>query len=581
MDIIFEKIQYSNIMTVGSNPIEIDLDSHKKTLIVGGNGTSKSTIIEALNFALYGTPYRNIKRNQLVNSINKAKMQVDLAMKIGDKSVHVTRGIKPNIFEIYVDGELLPMAPSVREYQQELESIIQLNDVVYKQQVVLGTAGFKPFMTLTAGERKSSVENMIGLTIIGEMDKVNKEIIRELNQSIKVGEMKVDHLEQQIKSNLSFIKKQEEDVEKNKEHYKDTIDNVKADLIESKTEYETLKETVKSGEEENESNEAAIDKTKALIDKIGSYIIEFTTKRNQASELLKLYDSGGSCPVCYQDVKGIDIGPVNETIEDLDTKIKKLTERRNETRVEQQQLIQTKALYEAQISKLSNVNMKLTQGVSKIKGLQAELTRIESLDSTDTFKDEINKIRVELNTLLKDNAKIISEKYTRGIITELFKEDGIKSVIISKYIPYFNNRVRHYLQIMEADYEFTIDESFNETIRSRGREEFSYNSFSQGEKTRIDIALLFTWRDVAEQVSGTKISMLIMDEVFDSALDHSGIEAIHEIIDNMDGVQTYIISHRDQDINVYDRIIRTSKKGSFSKIDIEDLTQTNKLPSLA
>lgn len=581
MDIIFEKIQYSNIMTVGSNPIEIDLDSHKKTLIVGGNGTSKSTIIEALNFALYGTPYRNIKRNQLVNSINKAKMQVDLAMKIGDKSVHVTRGIKPNIFEIYVDGELLPMAPSVREYQQELESIIQLNDVVYKQQVVLGTAGFKPFMTLTAGERKSSVENMIGLTIIGEMDKVNKEIIRELNQSIKVGEMKVDHLEQQIKSNLSFIKKQEEDVEKNKEHYKDTIDNVKAYLIESKTEYETLKETVKSGEEENESNEAAIDKTKALIDKIGSYIIEFTTKRNQASELLKLYDSGGSCPVCYQDVKGIDIGPVNETIEDLDTKIKKLTERRNETRAEQQQLIQTKALYEAQISKLSNVNMKLTQGVSKIKGLQAELTRIESLDSTDTFKDEINKIRVELNTLLKDNAKIISEKYTRGIITELFKEDGIKSVIISKYIPYFNNRVRHYLQIMEADYEFTIDESFNETIRSRGREEFSYNSFSQGEKTRIDIALLFTWRDVAEQVSGTKISMLIMDEVFDSALDHSGIEAIHEIIDNMDGVQTYIISHRDQDINVYDRIIRTSKKGSFSKIDIEDLTQTNKLPSLA
>lgn len=578
MYISFNKIRYSNIMTIGQNPITIDLNSHKKTLIVGGNGTAKSTLIEAINFALYGKPYRDIKRNQLVNTVNKAKLLVELWMSIGDKEVLITRGIKPNIFTIAVNGVELPVAPSVREQQQQLEDIIEISELLFKQMIVLGTANFKPFLTYSTAERKASIEEFIGLSIIGEMDRHNKDLLRELNQSIKVGEMKVDHLEQQIKSNKTFIEKQTEDVEKNKRHYLESIDIIKVNLREDKVVLDDVKLGVSGDRADQEETSKEIQESQKLTQTINNYIIEFTAKKKQAEDLLKMYEAGGTCPVCHQDVKNGDKEPVLLSIKDYESKINRLIERKNETNAKLIDLNNRKAVYDSKITKLTSISSKINQGISKINELQKELDRIESLDSTDHFVKEIKSLRKELNQILKDNTKLVSEKYLRGIVTDLFKEDGIKSVLLKKYIPYFNSRVRHYLQIMEADYEFTLDETFNETIRSRGREGFTYNSFSQGEKTRIDIAILFTWRDVSEQVSGTKISMLIMDEVFDSALDMVGIEAIHQIIDKMDRVYTYIISHRDQDINVYDRIIKTSKTGQFSKIDIEDLSDSIELP---
>lgn len=577
MDIIFEKIKYSNLMAVGQNPIEIELNTHAKTLITGGNGTAKSTLIEALNFALYGSPYRDIKKDQLINFVNKAKMRVDLWLSVGSQKVHIIRGIKPNIFEIYVDGELVPTDASVREYQKRLESIIELSEIIFKQMVVLGTATFKPFLKLTTAERKATVEQIIGLTIISEMDKWNKELIRELNQSIKISEMKISHLETQIKSNMDFIKKQKADKTENKQRYKQTIEAINskissdsAEMEMSNLEMEDVKFEVPFAEN--------IEKNSELLNKINAYIVEYKTKHKQASELLSLYDKGGNCPVCHQDVQNADKEPVIKSIGEYKETLRKLVERRKNVTDEMAENNKIKSEYEAIKARVDSYMVQIAQANAKIKELYAEIERIESMDSSNEYTEKIKELKKELNDTLEANTKNLSEKYTRGIVSELFKEDGIKSVIISKYIPYFNARVRHYLEIMEADYEFSIDETFNEVIRSRGREKFSYNSFSQGEKSRIDIALLFTWRDVLEQVSGTRISLLIMDEVFDSALDHTGIEAIYTILDTMKHVNSYIISHRDQDVNMYDRVIKTSKHGPFSSIEVLDLEAKVELP---
>ncbi|ASJ80129.1 SbcC-like subunit of palindrome specific endonuclease [Escherichia phage ECD7] len=553
----FKTLRYQNIMSVGAEPVEIQLDGFKKTLITGVNGAGKSTMIEALCFVLFGKPFRSIKKGQLINSVNKKKLLVEVWFELDGKEFYIKRGQKPEVFEVHRDGQKIDESASTKDFQEYFEGIIGMNLASFKQIVVLGTAGYVPFMSLPAAGRRKLVEDLLDIATLGEMDKLNKAYVREITQNIQMQEMKANHVQQQINTHKKYIedasKASAENLQRLQNMYEKEVESAKAFKAEETRLTDELLAVVMP-----EDPSAALAKINTAIAQIGAQIQNF-------DRVIHMHEKGGICPTCTQPIIQGNDQAVREQKAQAEHKLSLIDEKRVEyaEKANSFQAAQTKVLEIKRAIESQRAN--LTASVGRAKQIQKAIQELqkERVDNSE----ELAKLEHELVEITNEKSKLVLEKYHRGFVTEMLKDSGVKASIVKKYIPYFNDRIAYYLDIMEADYIFTLDEEFNETIKSRGRESFSYTSFSQGEKARIDLAMLFTWRDVAGKVSDTNISLLVLDEIYDGATDVQGVKALDSIIDKLDD-NVYIISHRDHNPDDFSRHLKMVKRGRFTEMNV-------------
>lgn len=538
----FKTLTFSNFLSTGDQPTTIHLDSHKTTLVVGTNGAGKSTMLDALSFALFGKPHRNINKPQLINSINGKKCLVEVTFSIGTSEYRVVRGIKPTKFEIWKDGEMLNQESHARDYQKVLETnILKLNHKSFHQIVVLGSSNFIPFMQLPAHHRREVIEDLLDIGIFTKMNTVLKDKLLTIKNEINYVKTQIGIAEEKIglqKNHINKIK---------------SIDDTQKNEIQ--TEIEELNEQNKQLREINEdlTEQLSTDVTQDDVQSIRakqSELSKFEGKLEQKVSRYKgerqFFTDNQSCPTCGQDIS-------KELKDETTQKIhEKLFELEEGNTVLQKEMSKTNAEFERVQSELVRVRNiaqdistntgTINQNQSRITGLNIKLTQ-----ENDTTEDE-TKLN-ELYEALNENTNKSAE-YSEGLsycntLESLLKDGGIKAKVIKQYLPVMNKLINQYLQVLDFFVLFNIDENFNETIRSRHRDDFSYSSFSEGEKSRIDLALMFTWRQIARMKNSTSTNLLMLDETFDSSLDGDGVENLLKILGTLDAdSNTFIISHK-------------------------------------
>lgn len=566
MKLVFNRIKYQNLMSVGQKPVDIQLDSVKKTLITGKNGGGKSTMLEALCFGLFGTPFRKIKKGQLVNSQNKKNCLIELWFTHGRDTYYIKRGIKPNVFQVTKNDVEWDEASSLGDFQIRLEEQLKISPIAFRQVVVLGTAGYVPFMELTTPNRRKLVEELLEVAVLGIMADLNKSEIKGLTQEMSLIENRIDSVRREIESHQTYIDKQ-----------KASEDSHIEDL---RQEFDTHINAIKDYRDQiSELESQLIELTEQIDTSLSSNITKYTSILQKLTDALTDRESmlesfkSGKCPTCNQSFADHDkISATEHNISDIISKKKEINEKLD---IALQDKVKSDLLSEkisAIQTEMNGLKSKMSVHVQSAKTLKAKISDLETAVEIDY--SNIDALKAEMAKLKEDKTKLFDQKYTRTIAADLLKDSGIKASIVKRYIPVFNKKINHYLKIMGADYTFTIDEEFNEVIKSRGREDFSYESFSQGERARIDLSLLFTWRDISSLVSGMEINLLILDEVFDSATDGEGVKSITRILDSLNS-NIFVISHREEhDKEAFGRWLQMIKKGRFSVMETKHVQES-------
>jgi len=565
--ILFKTLRWKNLLSTGNYFTEIALNSNANTLIVGTNGSGKSTMLDALCFGLFGKPFRGINKPNLVNSINNRDAVVEVEFSIGNKEFKIVRGIKPNNFEIYQDKVLLNQDAAVRDYQDYLERfILKLNYKSFTQIVILGSASFTPFMQLSAADRRAIIEDLLDIQIFSTMNSLikerlanNKDLTVEKKNDISLlmqkYQLKKEHQDKLNQDNEAKVKEYEEEILLHRETIR-TLSGEVDDLERSK---QTLTD-ICSKIPENEKKITALKKIESQIE---GKISKVGTDRS-------FYEHNADCPTCRQ---AITLGFKEEQLRELHTKEEELAGGLTElqTKITEQEGVIAE-LRENE-KELSNVRIQLATTQTSIKGLNDSITKLEkqikqiqqpkeNIDENelDAIKKEVEQAQGELKQLLDDKAYY-------DVASSLLKDTGIKTNIIKQYLPVINKLVNKYLTSMDFFVNFNLDESFKETIKSRHRDEFSYHNFSEGEKQRIDMALMLTWRAVAKLKNSTNTNLLILDEVFDSSLDTSGTEDLMKILHSLEDANLFVISHKGDILqDKFSNTIRFEKVKNFSRI---------------
>ena len=568
--ILFKAIRWQNMLSTGNQFTEVTLDRSKSTLIVGENGAGKSTILDALSFALYGKPFRNINKPQLLNSMTQKNLVVECEFMVGSKHFRVKRGIKPAIFEIYQNGEMINQNSSARDYQEYLEKgILKLSFKSFGQIVILGSANYLPFMQLPAHSRREVIEDLLDIQIFTTMNNLLKEKILANKSAITDTDYQIDLVENKIELTLKHINS----LKINNDHLirqkEEMIEEVNGLICQAERDI-----AIQSGYLAVKSAKVAdSEKISSKRTKLIELESQLETKIRSLKKEITFYHDNDSCPTCRQ---GIDHDFKDSVINDRESKQQEVTDAL--AKIEEEiNTINQRVNEIAEVNKeITVINTKITELNSDIRSwnnsirtLEAE---IDNLEKNTTIIDESNEDLSVLNKQLgvqqKYKEELANERQVIEVAGVLLKDSGIKTKIIKQYVPIMNKLINKYLAAMDFFVQFELDENFNEKIKSRFRDEFSYASFSEGEKMRIDLALMFTWRAIAKLRNSASTNLLIMDEVFDSSLDVGGTEEFLKILEGLTGdTNTFIISHKgDQLYDKFHSVIKFEKHANFSRI---------------
>ena len=569
--ILFQKIRWKNFLSTGAAFTEINFTKSTNTLIIGQNGAGKSTILDALCFGLFGKPFRKINKPQLLNSINGRDALVEVEFNIGQKKYKVIRGIKPNVFEIYLNDVLLNQDAAAKDYQEILEkNILKLNYKSFTQVVILGSASFVPFMQLSAADRRTIIEDLLDIQIFSSMNAIVKEKMSTLKDGIIKSKYDIKLVEEKI--NL-----QKQNIEENKKNNDAEIKRKLEEIEKSKLQHNKLQNDVELINKHITVLQGKVGDKKEKLDKKSKGLFQIKGKvqtnidRNEKE--IQFYENNHDCPTCKQSI----------TPEWKDSQVKEKTEKINTQRTGLQEIDEelTKVTNEVkeitdilnhinahngEIIKHTSTMTSISQYIIKLNGEIDELSNKQI--GTDASEQKLTELEKELETYNQLYKEQLTEKHYHEFAGTLLKDGGIKTRIIKQYLPIMNKLINKYLTAMDFFVNFNINENFEETIKSRHRDEFSYANFSEGEKMRIDLALLFTWRQIAKLKNSTNTNLLILDEVFDSSLDTVGTEEFLKLINEM-GTDTnvFVISHKgDQLFDKFRSIIKFEKKNNFSRI---------------
>ena len=567
----FKSCEWKNFLSTGNDPIKIQLDRSPTTLIVGQNGAGKSTLLDALSFALFGKPHRDIKKEQMINSINKKGAVVEVEFRVGVADFKVVRGIKPNKFEIWQNGNLINQASNVRDYQKFLEqNILKLNHKSFHQVVVLGSSSFIPFMQLPAWSRRNIVEDLLDISIFAKMNMLLRERNNKIRDQLSDINHQLDICKTKIDAQTKYIKGLQELNADQIEKKKDSIEVHKIEINKLFEESKNLGKNLSAAisAEEKQSNQLV-----KKISQLDSYDISFNQKIKDMVAESRFYEENDNCPTCEQE---IDEKLKSKKIKAVKLKAKEVQDAKEDLQKNIKEIKAEQSQSSNNLNKLRQKQQKINSNNDSIALLQKEVDRIQNeINNLQGQSGDVSKAKRELNSFRKKKDKstetklsYVEERTYNEVIGEMLKDTGIKTKVIKQYLPVMNRLINQYLQILDFFVAFHLDENFNETIRSRHRDSFNYASFSEGEKQRIDLSLLFTWRQIAKLKNSAATNLLILDETFDSSLDHDGVDSLTKILDTLDSdSNTFIISHKGDVLeNKFRSKIEFFKSKNFSKI---------------
>ena len=567
--LVFRYVRWRNLLSTGNYFTEIKLDNTSNTLVVGENGSGKSTMLDALCFGLFGKPFRSIVKPNLINSINGKDTVVEVEFNAGNKSYKIIRGIKPNTFEIYQDGELLNQDAAARDYQEYLEKfILKMNYKSFTQIVILGSASFTPFMQLSNTDRRAIIEDLLDIQIFSTMNGLVKEKLSN-NKDLSIAkkheididqqkyELKETHIKQLKQNNDEKIDEYELDIANNSNH----IVTLETQTSEHTDKIDTLQADVTS----------RLD-TEQKVKKFNQLETQIETNLSKYKKDVNFFEHNDNCPTCRQT---IDKHFKEEEIGNLTNKITECTVGLSQLEIkllEEQNKLNEISEKQKQIQELQ---IKIATNTTSITEIKKYIVRIEkhidelknTKDISDTEQKQLEELKVKIDEAEKELKELIDEKTYYEVASGLLKDTGIKTKIIKQYLPIINKLVNKYLASLDFFVNFNLDESFKETIKSRHRDEFTYNNFSEGEKQRIDMALMLTWRAVAKLKNSSNTNLLILDEIFDSSLDVNGTDELIKILHMLEDVNLFVISHKGDILqDKFNHVIKFEKIKNFSRI---------------
>lgn len=567
--IIFKKVRWKNFLSTGDQFTEIDLNRNDSTLIIGQNGAGKSTLLDALSFGLFGKPFRNILKPQLLNSINNKAAVVEVEFSVGAAEFKIVRGIKPNTFEIYQNGNLINQEANSRDYQAFLEqNVLKLNHKSFHQVVVIGSASFTPFMQLPPAQRRTIIEELLDIQVFSRMNQILKEKIARTKEQINDANNQFEIIGEKVRLQNKYIS-DVQSLAKDQVRDKQTeIGNNQLAIRDLQSKNATLSKDLESLIQKQKSLKTIEQKK----NKLAAFGNKFDTAIQQSKENRAFFVDSTSCPTCSQEIStetrekhihkcDSKILEINEGLEKLNQELLIIEEQ--ETTL----LTEIEKFQSAQLDIVAN-NASITQLQKAIDKLESEILKIEGTEGdVGAAMADLKALQIQKEKLSELKLSYIDNQNYNMLASEMLKDTGIKTKIVKQYLPVINKLVNQYLQILDFFVLFNLDESFNETIKSRYRDEFTYASFSEGEKQRIDLSLLFTWRQIAKMKNSANTNLLILDETFDSSLDNDGIDNLMKILGSVQDTNVFVISHKGDVLDSkFRNKIEFIKERNFSRI---------------
>ena len=568
--IVFKSVQWKNFLSTGNSPNKVLLNKSQSTLIIGKNGEGKSTILDALCFSLFGKPFRNINKGQLVNSINGKGCSVEVEFDINGKEYKIVRGIKPNVFEIWQDGEMINQDAASRDYQKILEQqILKLNYKTFTQVVILGSASFVPFMQLPTSQRREVIEDILDIRIFSTMNSLLKEKVQETKDAIAKIENEISTAKTKVDAQTQLIKTINEAKTSAIETIATKITANNAEILSAEGEIESILSeinTLKTSINDKETVTEDIDKAKSIRSKL-------LQKIETCEHNTEFFSEHDVCPSCNQDIaeeyKQAIVQDLNKKLEDNNSKIGELETVLTKLNTQLSKITEIQSQITDKNIELSTRNSTITLLNKQIKEMQVEIESAKT-DTTniDEEKAKLKELATEAITKIHTKTTLQEQRNLEEVANILLKDTGIKTAIIREYLPIMNKLITKYLQAMDAYIHFELDEAFNESVKSRFRDDFTYASFSEGEKMRIDLAILFTWRQIAKMKNSVNTNLLLLDEIFDSSLDTAGTDYFLNLMNQFgENTNIFVISHKgDQLFDKFRSVIRFEKRNDFSII---------------
>ena len=563
----FKKVRWKNFLSTGNAFTEIELDKNDSTLIVGENGAGKSTMLDALCFGLYGKPFRKVKKDQLINSVNGRDVVVEIEFSTHDHSYLIRRGIKPSIFEIHQDGYLLDQDAAARDYQEMLEkNVLKLSMKSFTQIVILGSSSFVPFMQLTTNVRREVIEDLLDIRVFSSMALLLKDRVATNRQSLAMIEHDITNTINNIKLQEKLRKDLTQEKKDKIDEYRSRIEDARAAIMRDEAEATTLETEIADLLEQIEDSESV----SARIQKILNLESNLEKKKANARKTIKFYHDNDECPTCTQTldttIKCEKIEEKERIVSEVDGALQTLQSSLGEAELRLSEITGIQREINSRQHLLRDVHTSIKTHQKEVSLWNKEIQSAEQ--TTASFNEAtILELAEEQTLLLKKKQQSLDEREMYDLATVILRDSGIKSRIIKQYIPVINKLVNKYLAAMDFFVKFELNESFEEKILSRHRDDFTYDSFSEGEKMRIDLSLLFTWRAIARMKNSASTNLLILDEVFDASLDANGCDEFLKIIHDLEGSNIFVISHKGDVLHdKFQNVLRFTKQKNFSRI---------------